>query len=90
MSNRKPFVLVTVEGGVAYTHFRPSEVDVVEIDWDNADEGTPDEIASMLEDAKSIPDEYASGSGMPTGPIDKAGIIESLELALANAREAYE
>ena len=81
---RKPFVLVTVEGGIARAE-STGEVDVAVIDYDVTETGDPHEIEAMLEVARAIPDEYAALPHDDPAWIDKAGIIATIEDDLAKA-----
>lgn len=81
--NEKPTVLVTVEGGIAYSTI-VGDVHVIHIDYDETSEGTnPGYIEDAIEEIESLPD-----SVMPT--IDKVGILATLREDLDKMRDALD
>lgn len=85
----KPFILVTVEGGIADYHGDTHRVDVELIDYDISELGDEsiDQLDRMIESAERIPSRLAALDRQNPHWIDKHGILATLREDLARALE---
>lgn len=86
----QPFILVTVEGGIADFHGDHDVVDVEVIDYDT-DEADSERLADLVEKAERIPDRLAELDRHADARwIDKPGILATLREELAEKLAAEE